>query len=148
MRRCLADTAVFIYADGEEHRYREPCRALIERVAKRLLELEASVELVQEYAYVQLRAGRERSDVLARAREISVLCRLHAFQPNDAELMIELLDGHEQLDSRDAVFAATALNRGIEVILSPDRDFDGIPGLTRVDPADEEAVALLTGSAD
>lgn len=147
MRRCLADTAVFIYADGEEHPYRASCQALIEQVAKGLFELETSVEIVQEYTYVQLRAGRERSNVLARAREIGVLCRLHAFEPNDAELMIGLLGSHERLDSRDAVLAATAFNRGIELILSPDRDFDGIPGLTRVDPADEQAVASLAEPA-
>jgi uncharacterized protein len=44
---------------------------------------------------------------------------------------------------RDAIFAAQALNRGIDAILSPDRGFDSIPGLERIDPADAEAVATL-----
>ena len=35
---------------------------------------------------------------------------------------------------RDAVHAATALRAGFSEIVSLDRDVDGIPGLTRVDP--------------
>lgn len=54
---------------------------------------------------------------------------------------------YERIRSRDALFVATALNRGIERVVSPDRHFDGIPGLTRVDPADEEAVAALSASS-
>lgn len=45
----------------------------------------------------------------------------------------------------DAASAATALNRGIDKILSADRDFDGIPGLERIDPSDERAVEALLG---
>ncbi len=42
---------------------------------------------------------------------------------------------------RDGIHAATALNHGIELVVSPDRAFDRVPGLRRVDPAD--AVATL-----
>jgi hypothetical protein len=35
---------------------------------------------------------------------------------------------------RDAVHAATALEAGIGVIVSPDSDFDRIDGLSRIDP--------------
>jgi len=41
------------------------------------------------------------------------------------------------------VTAATALNRGVVAILSADRDFDGVSGVERVDPADTTAVAAL-----
>jgi len=44
---------------------------------------------------------------------------------------------------RDAIFAAQALNHGIDAILSTDRDFDDVPGLERVDPADAAVVAKL-----
>jgi hypothetical protein len=36
-----------------------------------------------------------------------------------------------------------ALSRNIDAILSPDRDFDDIPGLRRIDPADTAAPATL-----
>ena len=39
--------------------------------------------------------------------------------------------------------ARLGCNRGIDAILSPDKGFDGIPGLERIDPADADAVASL-----
>ena len=69
---------------------------------------------------------------------------LHAVEPTDIERALDLWSDYERLDMRDAIFAAQALNRGIDAILSPDRGFDGIPGLERIDPADAAAVASLT----
>ena len=56
---------------------------------------------------------------------------------------LDLWSEYERLDVRDAIFAAQALNRGIDAILSPDTDFDGIPDLARIDPADPAAIATL-----
>ena len=59
------------------------------------------------------------------------------------ERALNLWNTHERLDVRDAIFAAQALNRGIDAILSPDRGFDEVSGLERIDPADADAVATL-----
>lgn len=40
------------------------------------------------------------------------------------------------LGGRDAVHAATALSLGFDDIVSADRDFDAVPGLRRIAPAD------------
>ena len=58
---------------------------------------------------------------------------------------IDLFETHTGLDARDAVFAALALNRGIDAILATDRAFDEVGGLERIDPTDERAVATLIG---
>lgn len=44
-------------------------------------------------------------------------------------------DGHAR--GRDAVHAATARASGFAEIVSCDSDFDGIPGLNRLDPTTE-----------
>jgi predicted nucleic acid-binding protein len=49
-----------------------------------------------------------------------------------------LFGAHDGLDFRNAVLIATALNRGIDAIVSPDRDFEEVGGLERIDPADVE----------
>ncbi|MGA8353972.1 MAG: type II toxin-antitoxin system VapC family toxin [Solirubrobacteraceae bacterium] len=144
MRRFLFDTGVFVYALGGDHPYREPCRAIMSAGRRGLLAAEASVELVHEFAYVRLRKGTTRQVAAQDARDIAATSRLHTVEPRDVERALELWCEHEQLDMRDAIFAAQALNRGIDAILSPDQDFDGIPGLQRIDPADAEAVASLT----
>ena len=69
----------------------------------------------------------------------------HSVEPNDIQRGIDLFETHNELNARDAVFAALAINRGIDAILATDRAFDGIDGLERVDPSDKRAVATLIG---
>jgi hypothetical protein len=101
------------------------------------------VELIHEFAYVRCRRGITRRAAAADARSIAGTSRLHVVEPSDIERALDLWCEHERLDMRDAIFAAQALNRGIDAILSPDKGFDGIPGLERIDPADADAVASL-----
>ena len=144
MRRFLFDTGVFIYALGGEHRYREPCRAILRDVQRRRLGAEASVELIHEFTYVRLRRVTRRADAMRSAHTIMRSFSLHVVESSDMERALELWSEYERLDVRDAIFAAQALNRGIDAILSPDQGFDGVPGLERIDPADAAAVASLT----
>jgi uncharacterized protein len=143
VRRFLFDTGVFVYALGGEHRYREPCRAILREVRGGHLAGEASIELIHEFAYVRSRKVVARPDAVESARDVAGICTLHTVGPDDIERALDLWCAHERLDMRDAIFAAQALNRDIDAILSPDRGFDGIPGLERIDPADADAVARL-----
>lgn len=143
MRRFLFDTGVFLYALGGEHHYREPCRALLRDIRGGRLAGEASVELIHEFAYVRSTRRTTRSDAAESARDVAGVCTLHTVGADDIERALDLWCEHQRLDMRDAIFAAQALNRGIDAILSPDRGFDGIAGLERIDPADTRAVATL-----
>jgi uncharacterized protein len=143
VRRFLFDTGVFVYALGGAHPYREPCRVILHEVQDSLLAAEASVELIHEFAYVRLRQVGSRADAARSAHTITRSLSLHVVEPHDIERALGLWREHERLDVRDAIFAAQALNREIDAILSPDRGFDGIPGLERIDPADTSAVATL-----
>ncbi len=111
--------------------------------AQGLIAPEASVEMVHEFAYVRSRRGIARGVAARDARDIAATSRLHVVEPADIMRALDLWSEYESLDMRDAIFAAQALNRKIDVILSPDRGFDGIPGLQRIDPADASAVATL-----
>ncbi len=143
MRRFLFDTGVFVYALGGEHFYREPCRTILREMRGGQLAGEASVELIHEFTYVRGRKMVTRREAAESARDIADMCRIQVVEPGDIERALDLWSEYEQLDMRDAIFAAQALNRDIDAILSPDRDFDDIPGLERIDPANAEAVARL-----
>lgn len=143
MRRFLYDTAIFVYAAGAEHRYREPCRAIVERARHRQLRGEASVDLLQELAHHRLRRTGDRVEAAQVARAAGALCRLHDVRLSDMRRALELLSQAERLGARDAVFAAVALERGIDAILTIDTAFDEVAGLERVDPGDEAALAAL-----
>jgi predicted nucleic acid-binding protein len=143
VRRFLFDTSVFLYALGGEHRYRKPCQEILREARDGGLSGEASIELIHEFAYVRQRRVGARADVAHWARRIGRSCPMHAVERADIERALDLWCEHERLDMRDAIFAAQALNRDIDAILSPDRGFDGIPDLERIDPADAIAVASL-----
>lgn len=145
MTRFLFDTAVFLYARGREHQYRESCRTLVHLSEDGALAGEASVELVQEFAHVLRRRGLDGPTVREQALAVASLCSLHDFEEPDLRLALSLVASVPALGMRDAVHAATALRRGIGVIVSPDRAFDPIIGLERLDPRD--AVSKLVSTA-
>lgn len=145
LRRFLYDTSIFIYALGGEHPYREPCRSIVERATAGELQGEASADLLQEVMHQRLRRTGDRAIAARSARNVIKLVWLHPLEPDDVQRGIDLFEAYPDLDARDAVFAALAINRGIDAILATDRAFDGIDGIERIDPADERAVDTLAG---
>lgn len=143
MRAFLYDTAVFLYALGREHAYRDPCRRIVKLATSCALTGDASVGLIHEFVQVRLRRTGDHVTAVGDGRAVAELCRLHAVERRDLALALELVERHQLGGVRDGIFAATASNRGIDAILSPDRAFDAIDGLERIDPADEQAVERL-----
>ena len=145
MRRFLYDTSIFVYALGGEHPYREPCREIVLRAAGGDLQGEASADLLQELTHQRARRTGDRLGAARAARSVATLAWWHPVEPNDVQRGIDLFETHGELNARDAVFAALAINRGIDAILATDRAFDEIDGLERIDPADQRAVETLIG---
>lgn len=131
----LVDTNVFLYARGAAHPQRYPCRAVLRAAASGAVTLTASVELVQEFAHVLLRRGHDRATVMDEVDEVRSQCRLRPFDADVLARACTLLRGHHHLGVRDAVHAATAQAAGIGSIISVDRVFDQVTGISRVDPA-------------
>ncbi|PJJ77808.1 hypothetical protein CLV28_1034 [Sediminihabitans luteus] len=134
--RTLVDTAVFAYALGGAHEQRDACRAVIAAAERGVVELHASIELVQELVHHRMRRTN-RADAVRQAQLAAAVCVLHPFDRAVLDRSLALV-ARTTLGGRDAVHAATGLLLGISVILSPDRDYDGVPGLRRVDPVDLE----------
>ena len=143
MRRFLYDTNVFVYALGREHPLRDPCQAILSRVADGELRGEASADLIQEFAHQRYRQTGDRAAACQSARQVAQACVLHPLEPADVLRGLELFERHPSLNGRDASFAAVALGRGIDAILTADPAFDGVPGLERIDPSDSARVAGL-----
>jgi len=143
LRRFLYDTSIFVYALGGDHSYREPCREIVRRATSGELQGEAGADLLQELVHQRLRRTGDRPGAVATTRNVAKLVWLHPLEPSDVQRGIGLFETHPRLDARDAVFAALALNRGIDAILATDRAFEEVGGLERIDPADEQALATL-----
>jgi hypothetical protein len=134
--RALFDTAVFIYAVGGKHPHREPCRELVHLLAEEEITADISAEAVQEYLHVRTRKGVGRSQAVDEARSIVALCRVHDVTMTELQVGLQLFRTHGDLHMRDAIHAATALACQASVLVSPDRAFDDVPGIERLDPAE------------
>lgn len=142
----LFDTAVFVYAVGSDHPHRQPCRRLVELAASEAVLPDVSIEAVQEYVQVRTRRGVERTQAVDEGRSIVALCRVHDLDQPVLQVALQLFRTHHGLGARDAIHAATALACQAEAIVSPDHDFDGIPGFRRFDP--RVAVKILESAQE
>lgn len=134
MSALYVDASVFLLAVGEPHPERDPCRLFLDGAQESGQPLHTSVETVQEFVFHRMRRG-PRSEALNAARRMAHACVLHAC---DADVLHEALELIERtgLRGRDAVHAATARTAGLDTIVSLDADFDQVPGLRRLSPAD------------
>ena len=132
--RVFIDTTVLAYALGRAHPQRTASRDLLQRASRGDIEVHASVEAIQELLFHRLRRTT-RDQAVAQAMSAHDLCRVHSFDEAVTARMFELVQT-TSLRGRDAVHAATALTHGFTEIVTADRDFDTVPGLARIAPAD------------
>lgn len=131
----FVDTAVIAYALGGEHDMRRPCQRILRGAGDGALELHASVEMIQELLFHRMRKV-DRTAALAQARGAAEICDLHPFDTAVLHRSFDVVALYPPIRGRDAVHAATALEVGITTMISPDRAFDAVAGLTRRDPHD------------
>ena len=130
------DTAVVMYAAGADHELKEPCQRILTRVADGDLDAVVSVEVVQEiiHRFMALRRPGQGASIARDTMDLfaPVLPITHAVMRR----MPELVEAYPDLAARQLVHVATCLQEGIGDIVSPDRGFDTVPGIRRIDPAD------------
>ncbi len=142
MTRVYLDSNIVLYAIGDQSRFRDPCRALLKRIVAREVIGETSVLTVQEVVHHRQRRGDGAP--ATHGRDVLSICA--ATYPVDSAVVraaLTLMDGQTRLGAADAIHVATALQNGLDVIVSADSDFDGIPGIERVDPLDDARLAAL-----
>ena len=131
------DTAVIMYAAGSEHPLKAPCQKILRRVADGELDGVTSVEVVQEiiHRFMALRRPAHGASIARDALDLfaPVLPVTHAVMRR----MPDLIDRYQGLAARDLVHVATCLEEGIVEIVSPDRGFDSVPEIHRIDPHGE-----------
>ncbi len=133
IRTALVDTATLAHALGGPGPQREPSQAVVRAAIEGRIVLHASVEMVQELVFHRLRRGT-RAVAVRQGRDAASLCTLHDFDRVVLDRALMLMAEHDGVRGRDAVHAATALQHGLETVISPDAAFDLVPGLRRLDP--------------
>ncbi len=143
----VLDTTVLVYAVGVVHPLREPCRVLIGAVGDGTVAATTTVEVIQELAH--LRASRRgRADAAGLARDYAaLLAPLLVVAEQDLRAGLDLFEGHDDLGAFDAVLAATAIRNDVAGLVSTDRAFANVDGLTHIDPASPDLLARLGNTA-
>jgi len=129
------DTNVPMYAVGAEHPLKKPCVAILEAVATGVLTAVTDIEVLQEILHRYTALGqRTRAAEVARLF-LQVVPEALPITKDTFLLAIELHLSYTALQARDALHAAVMQQHSIGRIISADRHFDSLPGITRLDPS-------------
>ena len=132
----FVDTAVPMYAAGGDHPMRDPCLRILEMIRQGDVDGVTSVEVVQEISHRFLAVRRPD---FARQLAIDVLDLFAPVLPITHAMMRrvrELALRYPSLQARDLVHVATCIHEGITEIVSPDKAFDQVSELRRIDPSE------------
>ena len=143
------DANVPIYASGREHPNQEPCARVLMMAAEYPLAFATDVEVLKELMHRYIASGRWalEGEVLQGFAEV-MHDRIEPVYEEDIHSAARLADGHPEISTRDLVQAAVMLRLGSDRIISADADFDRLPNVTRLNPADigEWGHSVLTGA--
>jgi hypothetical protein len=130
------DSAIIMYAGGGEHALREPCIRIMDRITAGSLDAVTSVDVVQEilHRYLALRRPEVAGRIARQTLDMfaPVLPVTHALMRRVPDLAAR----YPTLAARDLVHVATCVHEGITEIVSPDRAFDEVAELRRLDPVE------------
>jgi predicted nucleic acid-binding protein len=131
----FVDTAVIIYANGADHPLRDPSRRVMRAVGDGELDAVTSSEVVQEilHRFISIRRhdDGQRIATLTMDAFAPVLPITHA----SMRRVPGLARRYPSLSARDLVHVATCVHEGIVEIVSPDRGFDAVAEVRRIDLA-------------
>ena len=131
------DTNVPIYAAGAANPHKLPCAEILGLASSYPRNFVTSVEVLQELLHRFSARDRWPVGRYVLARFVSLMRgRTEPVYPEDLDLATELVDLDTRAGARDLVHAAVMRRVGVELIISADRGFDRIPGVTRLDPLD------------
>ncbi|MBI4599297.1 type II toxin-antitoxin system VapC family toxin [Candidatus Uhrbacteria bacterium] len=130
--RYFLDTSVIMYAAGAEHAYKKPCVLILEKIERNLIDALTSTEVIQEIIYRFAHIG-EKQKGIELSRVIMSFVPLVGVDESAIQSALDLFERYD-VDARDALHAAVALQFGTNAILSSDKHFDTIEEIERVDP--------------
>jgi hypothetical protein len=128
------DTAVIMYAAGSSHPLRDPSRRILAMVESGALPAVTSSEVVQEIAHRFL--SIDRRDIAERltADALDLFAPVIPISHTVVRRLPDLIGRYPGLAARDLIHVATCQHEGITDIITPDRGFDLIAGMHRLDP--------------
>jgi predicted nucleic acid-binding protein len=134
----FVDTNVFIrYLTRDDPQKAEACRELFERVDRGEEEIATCEAVVTEIVYIlsaRAHYGMARAAIAQRVLPLLAMRGLRVPYKQTLSRALHIYAANTGLDFEDAVIVAHMGRTGITEVLSYDEDFDGVSGVTRVEP--------------
>ena len=132
-----------MYAAGGEHPLRAPSQRVLERVEDGELDAVISVEVVQEIVHRYLAIRRPDLAVTGATAAMDLFAPVLPLTHAVMRRLPALARDYPKLAARDLIHVAVCQHEGIAEIISPDRGFDTVAGLRRIDPAEMKRSARM-----
>lgn len=128
----FVDSNIPMYLVGADHPHKTDARRLLERAIVAGEALVTDIEVFQEvlHRYVAI----ERRDAIAPAWQllVSIADQIVPIDIDDVTAARDLVLAGADLSARDAIHVAVMRRLGCTRILTFDRGFDAVPGVTRI----------------
>jgi hypothetical protein len=108
---------------------------VLERVEAGALDAVISVEVVQEIVHRYLAIRRPDLALTGSTAALDIFAPVLPVTHAVMRRVPALVTQYPKLGARDLIHVATCQHEGIDEIISPDRGFDAVAGLRRIDPA-------------
>ena len=128
----LVDSNVPMYLVGAEHPHKVDAQLLLERLIAAGERLVTDAEVLQEILHRYVAIGRRDAIQPAFDALFAVSEQVFPVTLEDARRAKDVVLGFPGLSARDAIHIAVMEQRAVDRILSFDRGFDGVPGVTRI----------------
>ena len=121
---------------------REPCRLIIDAAGDGDIDAIVSAEVIQEILHRFSASGRRDVGSAMAATTLDLFAPILPITDDIMRRMPGLYLEYPDLTARDLVHVATCFSVGIDLIVSPDRGFDQVADLQRLDPMDAPSALL------
>lgn len=133
----FVDANVPMYLVGGEHPNKVDAQRVLERLASEQRHLVTSSEVLQEVMHRYISADRRDWIEHAFNAMRTIVDDVLAVEEADVLAAKDLVLAYQRLSARDAVHAAVMRRHQITEILSFDRGFDAVAGITRLPRPDD-----------
>lgn len=128
----FVDSNIPMYLVGSPHPNKATARSLLERCIGEGERLVTDAEVPQEILHRYVAINRRDAIQPSFDALLGVVDEVFPIDLMDVERAKMVLFGTPQLSARDAIHVATMRRHGVSRVLSFDRGFDQVPGLTRL----------------
>lgn len=131
----LVDSNIPMYLVGAAHPNKAAARHLLEVAIAAGERLVSDAEALQEILHRYVAINRREAIEPAIEALTGVVDEVYPIEVQDVRRAQRLLERESALSARDAIHVAVMERRDIDTIMSFDRAFDVLPGLTRLGSA-------------